>query len=93
VDWLRKYGKDNGWIKVSAEEAQIAANRGEPSITAFKNSNGAGHFQVIRPSDQPFDPKRGVYVAQAGAKNFQSGNITEVYGSDRLSQVEYYIHK
>jgi len=93
VDWLRTYGKDYGWIKVSAEEAQMAANKGEPAITAFKNPGGRGHFQIIRPSEYGYDKERGVFIAQAGAKNFNSGYITQVYQKNRLNEIEYYIHK
>ena len=55
-----------------------------PAITLYKNSGGHGHVQVIRPSDQEYNPDLGAYIAQAG----------QVYSSDmRENEIEYYIHK
>ncbi|HPO98849.1 MAG TPA: peptidoglycan-binding domain-containing protein, partial [Bacillota bacterium] len=94
ADWLREHGEKYGWVKVTAEEAQMAANRGEPAITVWKNPNPkrSGHVQVVRPSDKPFDSTKGVRVAQAGRVNFNYGYSLKAY-SGKNPKLEYYIHK
>ena len=65
-----------------------------PAITLYKNSGGHGHVQVIRPSDQEYNPDLGAYIAQAGSTNFNKGYTSQVYSSDmRENEIEYYIHK
>ena len=94
ITWIREYGAQYGWEKVTEEQAQIYANQGCPAITLYKNSGGHGHVQVIRPSDQEYNPDLGAYIAQAGSTNFNKGYTSQVYSSDmRENEIEYYIHK
>lgn len=92
--WLEKHGSENGWIEVSAEEAQMYANKGCPAVTTWKNpGGGAGHVQIVCPSkDGGYDESRGVSVAQAGGHNYEYTYTSSIYGSRSLSQVRYYVH-
>lgn len=91
-DWLSKMGGSYGWKKVTAEEAQALANKGSPVVTAWKNTSGHGHVQVVCPSKSgTYNEKLGVTVAQAGRNLFSYGYITDVY-SESLKQVVYYAH-
>lgn len=93
ADWLSKNGAKYGWKEVSAKEAQACANRGRPAVTAWKNSGGIGHVQVVCPSKNgDFDANRGVTVAQAGRVNTQYSHISSTFSSGRLSGVKYYVH-
>jgi hypothetical protein len=95
INWLRNYGSSYGWSKVTAAEAQAAANSGKPAVATWKNPNGAGHFQIVRPnkSGDVFDADKGVFVAQAGGTNFNYGTASDVYGTGAaLDKLEYYIH-
>lgn len=92
-NWLSQKGSEYGWHEVSAQEAQTLANQGRPVVTAYKNTGGSGHVQVVCPSnDGKFDPKRGVTIAQAGRHLYDYAYITDVYGSKGLSKVKYYAH-
>ncbi|WP_066683579.1 hypothetical protein [Christensenella intestinihominis] len=92
-DWLNTYGQTYGWRKVSPEEAQQYANMGMPAVTSWKNSSGHGHLQVVSPSaDGSYDAGRGVAIAQAGRqlKNYDYASCA--YSSQRLAEVEYFVH-
>ncbi len=92
-NWLGQKGIEYGWREVSAQEAQSLANQGRPVVTAYKNTGGSGHVQVVCPSkDGKYDPKRGVTIAQAGRHLYDYAYITDVYGSKGLSKVKYYAH-
>jgi len=92
-DWLNTYGKQYGWVQVSAEQAQDDANQGMPAVTSWKNSSGHGHMQVVSPStDGKYDASRGVAIAQAGAHLYNYNYITAVYGSNSLKNVQYFAH-
>jgi hypothetical protein len=63
-------GKKYGWVRVDAAEAQKQADLG---FTTVAGGPGMGHIAMIRPSlvdangvKQPFDPKKGPAVAEAG---------------------------
>ncbi len=91
-DWLSKMGNSYGWKKVTAEEAQAFANSGKPVVTAWKNTSGHGHVQVVCPSKSgTYNEKLGVTVAQAGRNLFNYGYITDVY-NESLKDVVYYAH-
>lgn len=92
-DWLAESGAQYGWQEVSAEEAQAAANSGQPAITIWKNpSGGHGHCQVVCPSaDGAYNAERGVTIAQAGNNLYDYAYIDQVYSS-RLPDVRYYMH-
>lgn len=91
-NWLHKYGDQYGWYKVSPEQAQQMANQGHPVVTAFKNSGGHGHVQVVCPSeDGVYDEKRGVTIAQAGRNLTSYRPITKIYNKS-LPKVVYFAH-
>lgn len=92
-NWLDKHGAQYGWREVSAEQAQRYANAGYPAVTAWHNSNGAGHVQVVCPSkDGGFDTVRGVSVAQSGSKNTRYAHLSSTLRSSELKNVRYYVH-
>lgn len=92
-DWLAKYGAQNGWKRVSAQEAQQYANQGHPAVAVWKNPNGHGHVQVVCPSaDGTYDAQKGVTIAQAGRKLYDYAYISQVYGKNTLKDVAYYVH-
>jgi len=92
-DWLNTYGRQYGWVEVSAEQAQEYANAGKPAVTSWKNSGGHGHMQVVSPSESgTYDAERGVAIAQAGRHLYNYNYITSVYGQGTLGQVQYFAH-
>ncbi len=96
ADWLEDKGAEYGWVEVSAEEAQAAANRGEPTVAVWNNPGGIGHFQVVRPTqgNDKYNSNTGVYVAQAGGSNFSYATASTVYGKgNAMNKLKYYIHK
>ncbi len=91
-NWLHQHGGDYGWFEVTPEQAQTLANAGRPVVTAWQNSGGHGHVQVVCPSkDGVYDEKRGVTVAQAGRKLSSYTPITSIYNKS-LSKVSYFAH-
>jgi LysM repeat protein len=84
--WLNNHGGSNGWRKVSASEAQDAANLGQPSVASWRNPGGIGHVAMVRPGEVT---SRGPAIAQAGGSNFNSGHVADGFGS---RQPEYWIH-
>ncbi len=91
-NWLHQQGGDYGWFEVTPEQAQTLANAGRPVVTAWKNTSGHGHVQVVCPSkDGQYDEKRGVTVAQAGRKLSSYTPITSIYNKS-LSKVSYFAH-
>ncbi len=91
-NWLHQHGGQYGWVEVTPEQAQALANAGSPVVTAWKNTSGHGHVQVVCPSkDGVYDEKRGVTVAQAGRKLSSYTPITSIYNKS-LSKVSYFAH-
>lgn len=91
-NWLHKHGPEYGWHEVTPEQAQILANQGHPAVTAYKNTGGHGHVQVVCPSrDGKYDAKRGVTIAQAGRHFYNNMPITKVYNKS-LPKVSYFAH-
>jgi peptidoglycan hydrolase-like protein with peptidoglycan-binding domain len=84
--WLDRKGGENGWRQVSAAEAQVAANRGQPSIASWDNPGGIGHIGMIRPGVLT---NRGPALAQAGSRNFNDGHVSDGFGR---AQPEYWVH-
>ncbi len=90
--WLLEHGPRYGWHEVTAEQAQKMANAGHPAVTAYKNPDGHGHMQMVRPSpDGKYDPEKGVYIAQAGRRLKNGAYISSIYGKG-LSKVKYFAH-
>jgi peptidoglycan hydrolase-like protein with peptidoglycan-binding domain len=85
-NWLDRKGAENGWRQVSAAEAQVAANRGEPTLASWKNPGGIGHIGMIRPGVLT---NRGPALAQAGSRNFNDGHVADGFGR---AQPEYWTH-
>lgn len=93
-NWLHQHGEKYGWYQVSAEEAQMLANRGQPVVASLKRSGMSGHIQMVCPSaDGLYDPKRGVMIAQAGRRLTSYAPIKSIYNSDSLSKVVYFAHR
>ena len=91
-NWLHEKGGGYGWFEVTPEQAQTLANAGRPVVTAWRNTSGHGHVQVVCPSkDGVYDEKRGVTVAQAGRKLSSYTPITSIYNKS-LSKVSYFAH-
>lgn len=84
--WLKNHGARFGWKKVSAAEAQAAANQGKPVVSSWHNPGGIGHVGIVRPGEIT---DRGPAAAQAGAKNFNRGHVADGFGS---RPVEYWVH-
>lgn len=84
--WLNQHGERYGWRQVSAEEAQAHANRGAPAVAIRENPGGIGHVAVVRPGEMT---DRGPCIAQAGGRNFNEGNVRDVW---RRSAPQYWVH-
>ena len=92
-DWLNGIGRNYGWVKVTAQQAQNYANNGRPAVASWKNDSGHGHIQIVSPSaDGTYDPARGVAIAQAGSKLINYGYIEDVYKTSRLAQIDYFVN-
>lgn len=89
--WLREQGQEYGWVRVTAEQAQAAANLGIPAIAALEKPGGIGHMAMVRPGE--YHPTLGPTIAQAGSRNFTTGTAAEGFGQNNLHRVEYYIYQ
>ncbi len=78
--WLNTHGGRFGWRAVSAEEAQRLANQGHPTVASWRNPGGIGHIAMVRPGDIT---SRGPAIAQAGASNFNYGQLQDGFGNAR----------
>jgi hypothetical protein len=91
VRWLRDHGADYGWRPCkSADAAAEHASAGRPVVAAWLNEGGIGHVAIVRPG--PCDPEQGPLIAQAGAKNFESGTVARGFGASVVQLVEYFVH-
>lgn len=93
--WLRNYGEKNGWIKVTAEQAQAFANAGNPTVATWLNPTPgrSSHVQIVCPSkDGKYDPVRGVTVAQSGKTNTDYSYMSQVMNSSYIKDINYYVH-
>jgi hypothetical protein len=63
--------------------AQNRANNGFPTITVWRNNSdsASGHVQVVRPetSGYVYSAADSCVIAQAGASNFNYGNVRAAY--------------
>jgi len=89
VVWMRNHGvTEHGFTRVTAEQAQDAANRGQLSIVMWKNPTGGhGHTAIVRPG---LINQRGPEIAQAGRHNFNRGRVVDGFGD--ITTMGYYIH-
>jgi hypothetical protein len=63
---------------------------GRPAVTS---AGQIGHVQMVVPSNTPFDPARGVSIAQAGRTNTNYAPISTIYGQSTLNNnIRYFIH-
>ena len=91
IPWLANYGNSAGWTKIStASAAQSWANLGHPVIVIGKLTSSNYHVAIVRPGTN--DPQKGPATAQAGATNFNIGNVSTGFGNTYASYVEYWGH-
>lgn len=75
--WLANEGPAQGWRRVGADEAQAQANLGRPAMATWYNPGGVGHMAMVRPGAVT---SRGPTTAQAGARNFNHGQLQDGFG-------------
>lgn len=75
--WLAREGAARGWRRVTAQEAQTWANLGRPAVATWYNPQGTGHVAIVRPGALT---GRGPTIAQAGARNFNHGQLQDGFG-------------
>lgn len=76
-DWLAsEAGKAAGWRLVDVFEAEELANEGKPVVVVAKVP-GHGHVGVGVPAPPG---QSGLFIAQAGKKNFSSGPVAKGFG-------------
>lgn len=99
AQWLREYGHLYGWVKVAAGEAQESANRGQPTVVALESPDGIGHIAMVRPAEnagEVYQDSRGVYrnvyIAQAGADNFNFKELAWGFLVRNMPHLEFYTH-
>ena len=96
ANWFEEKGQDNGWTEVSAEEAQNYANQGLPTVAVWENPNpdDSGHIAIVRPYDPTMGlDSSGIYIAQAGSKNFNYDEVSIGFGSNKVNDIKYYYHQ
>ena len=93
-DWLLTEGARLGWRRVSAEEAQQAANAGWPTVATWNPSDPEqpGHMAMVRLGPLSVPPKRGPRFEQAGQTNLGSREAVDGFGAARLAEVLYFAH-
>lgn len=94
--WINNYGAKYGWRQITAQEAQNRANAGYPTIAIWKNaSGGSGHIAVVRPEGNGyrFSAANGPVIAQAGASNFNYGNVVNGFGRSKMAAIQYWTHE
>ncbi len=95
-NWINNHGTKYGWRQISAQEAQNRANAGYPTIAIWKNtSGGSGHIAVVRPEGNGyyFSAAKGPVIAQAGASNFNYGNVINGFGKSKMAAIQYWTHE
>ena len=89
-NWLGTTGSQHGWREVDAETAQRYANAGRPAVTS---AGSIGHVQMVIPSkDGEYNQERGVTIAQAGSTNSSYTHIRDIYGSNGMRNVRYFVN-
>ncbi len=88
VDWMMSFGANYGWRHVTAQQAQDNANQGKPAVVLWRNPNGPGHEQVVRPGT--FSSTRGAYIAQSGAWNTNGAYVRDILPAS--AGETYWIH-
>jgi hypothetical protein len=88
IGWLRVFGDEYGWHKITLPEGRLLANKGCPVVVTWTNpnENQSSHVAMLlpTPNNEPIP-----HIAQAGRDNFFDGPITRGFG--RL-KVEVWTH-
>lgn len=78
--WLQQQGPRHGWELVTEHVAQRAADEGQVAVAVWRNpGEGSGHIAVLRPSRG----EAGVWITQAGARNFARCRLEQGFGGHR----------
>lgn len=88
IEWLKSLeGAAHGWTEVPQATASAAVELGHPAAATWSNPDGHGHVALCVPW---LKGPRGVYVSQAGARNFSYGPLARGFGSH---PVVFYAHE
>ncbi|WDV47119.1 peptidoglycan-binding domain-containing protein [Clostridiaceae bacterium M8S5] len=93
--WMKKHHKEIGYKRVNALNAQQSANKGNPTITMwYSKFGGSGHMQIVRPLpyNESYNPSKGVYISQAGSKNYRAIYLRNEYSKKYQNELIYYTH-
>ncbi len=83
IAWLfSDAGSKEGWSELKADEAKLAADRGQPVVVCWTNPipEQSSHIGMLRPK---------MRLAQAGRSNFSDGSVAQGFGS---RVVRYAVH-
>jgi hypothetical protein len=85
-NWLndRTKGGAQGWLRLTANEAQRMANSGHPTVAIWSNPGGHGHVAIVRPGSTG-DP-RGDAEAQAGTRTLNATHITRGFNNQNMAK-------
>lgn len=83
--WLRD-DESHNWGSCTAEQAQAAADAGRPAVVVWDPSYATGHIALVVPSHG----SPGVWIAQAGASNFERAPLSRGFGNAK--PLEYFCH-
>jgi len=87
VAWMRTYGNQNGWRKVTEGEARGAASQGYPAVVLFAPPVGIGHVAVLQPTMSAT-----TLIAQAGVSNFEKKPLSSGFGTRKEPVIEFWVH-
>lgn len=97
--WFRSgEARSLGWLMITESEARAYADRGIPVAVTMESIQGdvPGHVMIGVPSPKNAE-KRGLYIAQAGAENFESRlfkpSAYENLRDIKYTKPEYYVNK
>lgn len=94
VNWMSKSSQNYGWHTVTAEEAQLYANKGCPAVAVWANPDAGapGHVAMVRPGD--YSSVEGPFIAQAGGENHNLSRISKnFYYGWKNDEIVYYVHE
>lgn len=84
---IYQQGTEAGWQHVDAATAADAANNGYVAVVA-----GHGHIAVVRPGTPEGAGPNDVLIAQAGARNFNSGRVIDGWGR-YINEADFYVFR
>lgn len=92
ADWMMStYGKSSGWQSVTAEEAQIAANNGKPTVAIRYERSRNGVAMVVRDDKAIYNENRGVLIARAGEIATESKYMNDYLDSNK--KIYFFVHE